>query len=106
MNLYLLNYNNYYNRQVKDPGSLINYTPYLSKPYAVGDINPMIYDFIQNDGVSTEAVINWEGQNPDYILVADDNVIVSRWFIIESERLRSGQYKISLYRDLVVDFYN
>ena len=106
MNLYLLNYNNYYNRQVKDQFVLTNYIPYLSKPCTVGDMNPMTYDFIPNDGVSTEAVINWEGQNPDYVIVADDNVIVSRWFVIESVRLRSGQYQISLYRDLVVDFYN
>ena len=107
MDLYLLNFNNYYNRTVKFYGLLSAYRDFLSAPYEIGDANPIRkVNFIPNDGVAAEQVINWGGQNPDYVIVAEDNTIVSRWFVIESVRLRSGQYKLSLYRDLVADYYN
>ena len=107
MDLYLLNFNNYYNRTVKLYGSLANYLDFLSVPYEIGDANPIRkVNFIPNDGVTAEQVINWGGQNPDYVIVAEDNIIISRWYVVESVRLRSGQYHLSLYRDLIADYYN
>lgn len=107
MNIYLLNFNNYYNRQVKIYSLLSGYLNFMSTSSAIGDQNPIQgVNFIPNDGVTAEQVINWNGQNPDYMIVADGNTIVSRWYIVESVRLRSGQYHLSLYRDLIADYYN
>lgn len=34
------------------------------------------------------------------------NNIVSRWFIVNSKKIREGQYAYSLYRDLIADYYS
>lgn len=70
--------------------------------------NPMTdVNFIPGDGViTTPDAFNWDGDNPDYILVVDENgEIDSRWFVVESVRLRNGQYKMSLCRDLLADYW-
>lgn len=42
--------------------------------------------------------------NPDYlVLTDDDNNILSRWFIIDAEYTRKGQYIVSLHRDVIAD---
>ena len=64
-------------------------------------------NFIPNDGVVAEQIINWDGETPDYLLAVEENgTINSRWFVIESVRTRSGQYQLSLYRDLVADYWD
>lgn len=62
--LYLLNYNNYYNRQVKKEASLAGYLPYLVK-YNGQDVDsnnnsnkPSGINFIPGDYVNTQQVIN------------------------------------------------
>ena len=68
-------------------------------------------DFSPNDGVNTTHVFgsaanNYDGSG-DYFIVADDNGnILSRWFIIETNFARNGQWTLTLRRDLVVDYYN
>lgn len=104
-NLYLLQYQNYYNRMVDKPKSLSVYRGYMCQPREIDDVNPYQLDFIPGDGVYTEAVINWGGDNPDYAVVADGNTIISRWYVIESTRTRGGQYQIRLFRDLFADYY-
>lgn len=102
MNLYFLIYNNYYNRIVKREATLDDYIDYVvgSPVLGVTNWNP-------RDGVSTEQVLNsWVYDTPDYLVVTDDSGnIVSRWFVIESEYLRGQQYKVTLYRDVIVDNY-
>lgn len=98
--LYLLHYNNYYNRIVKREETIEDYAPYVLGTLQNTNFNP-------NDGVSTEHVFNWEGDTPDYVLAENnDDGSFTRWFVIESARLRGGQYKISLYRDTVADYYD
>jgi hypothetical protein len=63
-------------------------------------------NFIPNDGCNTTQVINWDGDTPDYVLVCEKNTIISRWFIIESVRQLNGQFKLTLQRDLVADYYD
>lgn len=102
MTLHLLNYNNYYNRIIKREANLAAYIPYrLHAP--VENVN-----FIPNNDITTTQIINWDYSDvtPDYLIAADDNTIKSRWFVIESERLRQGQYRLVLKRDLVVDYYD
>ena len=102
MTLHLLQYNNYYNRVIKFYDTLDEYKEYIIDGAEFPNIN-----FMPNDGVSTEQIIEWDGAPPDYLIVADeDKNINSRWYVIEAVRLRHSQYKLSLYRDLMVDFYN
>lgn len=98
--LYLLHYNNYYNRIVKREETIEDYAPYVLGTLQNTNFNP-------NDGVAAEHIFNWEGDTPDYILAENnDDGSFTRWFVIESARLRGGQYKISLYRDTVADYYD
>ena len=99
MNIYLLNYNNYYNRICKKEDTL---TDYLN--HQVGDTIQGV-NFNPNDGVNTELIVN-TNQRANYLLAVEDNIINSRWFIIESKRLRNGQHKLMLRRDLIADNYN
>lgn len=101
MTLYILEYNNYYNRIVKKEDSLSAYLEYVLGTYE-GIIN-----WNPNDGVNTTQVLNHPVDEGDYLLVVDDtNTIVSRWFIVESARLRNGQYQLTLVRDVMVDYYD
>lgn len=121
--LFLRGFNNYFNRKAK---VAFNEDIQEYKADAWGgfvefdDVN-----FNPNDGIATELVVGNENQKednkpldwdvsgaPDYCICfemigtpAHAN-IVSRWFVLESERLRSGQYRIALKRDVIVDYYN
>lgn len=104
MNLYYLHFNNYYNRIVKKFDTLAEY---LTLPYydnvATNDIA-----FNPNDGVDTKQVANIPVGNEftyDYAILADGNTIVSRWFIIDANRNRNGQYTLTLRRDMFADSY-
>lgn len=101
MNLYLLKFNNYYNRIVKKFDTLAEY---LVTPYYNNDVIENV-NFNPNDGVDTEQIINSNGKF-DYCILSDGITIESRWFIIECKRERNGQYRLTLRRDLVVDNYN
>lgn len=101
--LYFLSYNNYYNRIVKQEENLDSYLDYQV-------YEPLVCNFNPADGVDTEHIINTpylvNGPEADYIVVANENnEIVSRWFIVEADRLRGGQYRLVLHRDLVVDYF-
>ena len=100
MNLYILKYNNYFNRLVKRENNLSSYLK-----YQVGDVIENV-NFKPNDGVNTYQILNKQPTGlGDYLLAVEDNEIKSRWFIIESTRTRGGQYRLTLRRDLVVDNY-
>lgn len=107
MNLYIYNYNNYYNRIVNKEDSLQDYEQYLIYGPLTG-----VYGFTPGDGVNTTQLIGtnatmYDGSG-DYLIVHNPqtNEIVSRWFIIDSNRTREGQWKLTLHRDLIVDFYD
>lgn len=99
MNLYFLKYNNYYNRQLKYLPNIADYQDYILGVLERVNFNP-------NDGVSTKQVINWKGDIPDYIIAVDNGVINSRWFVIDSTRLLTGQFQVNLFRDTLADYYN
>lgn len=104
MNLYYLNFNNYYNRTIKrydQPAS------YLT-PENIVHVEYNVYNFPFGDDVNTEVVVNrWpQGVGADYMLAMNpDNTINSRWFVIDAFYTRNGQYKMTLRRDLVADHY-
>ena len=99
MTIQIYKFNNYYNRMVKRYGSVADY----GSPLGVFEnIN-----FNPNDGIATEQILNYNGEMPDYMLVIDeDGDINSRWFVMESQRTRSMQFKMQLYRDTIADWYN
>lgn len=104
MNLRIYKYNNYYNRLVKIMNT--NSPEYGDYLYELERAN-----FNPNDEIYTEhtfgSATNLYYGEGDYLVVTNDtNEIVSRWFIIENERQRGGQWKIQLRRDVIVDFYN
>lgn len=108
MNLYIYSYNNYYNRILKKAGDLLSdYESFLHYGPVTG-----VYGFTPGDGINTTQVIGsnvnmYDGKG-DYLIAHDPvtNTIDSRWFIIDSNRNRSGQWTLTLHRDLMVDYYD
>ena len=98
LNLYLFKCSNYYNRIAYYRSSIDDYGSYIALFENIA-FNP-------NDGIYTEQVLNFDAsQMPDYIVcVTEEGQIDSRWFIIESKRIRAGQYKFELYRDVIADW--
>lgn len=99
MTLYILQYNNYYNRILKKEETLEAYQEYVY--YMLDKVN-----FVPNDGVNamhTIGVGDYDGKG-DYLLVCSEQGIDSRWFIIDAVRKRGGQYDLTLRRDLLADF--
>ena len=118
--LLLKGYNNYFNRIVKREADITAYktasTSYLE--YANVNFDPqdgiMTSIIVGGDtqkktetvnNVETTKILDFEsGGSPDYFIVHENNVIESRWFIVECVRVRAGQYKLALKRDVLVDF--
>lgn len=108
MNLYIYDYNNYYNRIYKKAGdSIADYVDYLYYGPVVG-----VYGFTPGDGVNTTQVIGtnvqpyYDGKG-NYLIAhnPETNEIDSRWFIIDHNRTRNGQWVLTLRRDLIADYY-
>lgn len=101
MTIITLKYNNYFNRLVKIGSDLSAYSPFIKNRINNVNFNPA-------DGVTTTQIINApENEIGDYLLVVDnDTVILSRWFILDDTRLRNGQYELQLRRDLIADAYS
>lgn len=110
--LYLLQFNNYYNRQIKRCATLDDYKSYLIHNGALdanGAMFPNVH-FNMNNYVNTSQVIDWSGDIGDYLVVTqpgkEGEVIHSRWFVINSQKTREGQHILTLHRDVVTDYYD
>lgn len=103
MNLYVFKYNNYYNRIVKREENLQDYGEPV---YSLANV----LNFNFGDGVNTTQTLNTNAKGDYVILTKYDNigneVIDSRWFIMENKYQRNGQWTLSLRRDLIADNYN
>ena len=101
MDLYYLNFNNYYNRQVKRFDTLAEYLPFLlGTSEASRNFNPA------ND-IIVKFVTNRErSEVGDYIVAVNNGVIDSRWFVLNGDRLRGGQYELTVRRDVIADYYS
>ena len=125
--LLLKGYNNYFNRIVKKEVDVSTYktksTSYLEYPNVNFDPQDGIMTslIVGGDtqkttetvsGQQVEKILDFEsGGSPDYLIVHDNRpdanggpVIQSRWFVVECVRVRAGQYKLALKRDVLVDF--
>ena len=112
MRLLLLHYNNYFNRIIKKEDTIADYKAADAAYEEALDIN-----FNPGDGVNASLVLGlgqtgllFKGDEFDYLVAYDvinnDNVINSRWFIVEQDRKRGGQYELTLKRDVLADNYN
>ena len=111
MQLLLLHYNNYFNRIIKKKDTVADYKSADTNYKEVANIN-----FNPGDGVNTSIVLGL-GQNGsiftddefDYLVayetVDNINYIRGRWFILEQDRKRGGQYELTLKRDVIADNY-
>lgn len=113
MNLYLIKYNNYYNRILKRLHTIADYI--LDKTIPDDYVKQEAVSFNPNDGVSATQVVNFDASSFDYLIAVNttksgdtyvEGDINSRWFIIEAVRNRSGQYTLRLQRDLLADYYD
>ena len=112
MQLLLLHYNNYFNRIIKKENTIAAYKAADAEYKEASNIN-----FNPGDGVNTSLVLGlgqngalFVGDEFDYLvayeLVNNSPVIDSRWFIVEQDRKRAGQYELTLKRDVLADNYN
>ena len=104
--IYCISYNNYFNRTVKREESLAAYLGANNSNVRYSEAN---FNFNPADGANTAITVG-RSENPandygDYLLVVENGEIVSRWFILDEDRLRGKQYKLNLRRDIVVDYY-
>ena len=112
MQLLLLHYNNYFNRIIKKEETVAAYMNADEHYRVASNAN-----FNPGDGVSTSIVLGlgpngdiFDGEEFDYLVAYEivDNVSVirGRWFILEQDRKRGGQYELTLKRDVIADNYN
>lgn len=112
MQLLLLHYNNYFNRIIKKENTIADYKAADTDYKEASNIN-----FNPGDGINTSLILGlgqngslFESDEFDYLVayeVVDNvNVIDSRWFIIEQDRKRAGQYELTLKRDVLADNYD
>ncbi len=98
--IHLLRYNNYYNRQLKKYNGLDEYLQH--------EIAPLDYsiNFNIKDGITNEVIINgWKSESPDYcIVVNEDDNTFTRWFVMTTQFITNGQYKITLKRDVLAEY--
>lgn len=101
MDLYLLNYNNYYNRIIKREESVADYLPYL-----LGEPVLNIINWTPGNGLTTTQIIgSWQYEQPNYVIAVNaDGNIDSRWWVIDAQYIRLTQYKLTLRRDVVADY--
>lgn len=116
--LLLRGFNNYFNRIVKKYTTLANYKSNSASFLEFTGIN-----FNPNDGVVTELILGSPAQQesnaplawdilgtPDYLICSETSngttTIKFRWFVLESERTRDGQYKLALKRDVIADHFD
>lgn len=100
--IYLLNYNNYYNRIFR---AYLNFSDYSNHAlYSFDNVN-----FDSGDGITTSLVVN-SAAEADYLIEtvqnsSGDELINSRWFILEAKFIRKDQYRLTLRRDVLADAY-
>ena len=103
--IYLLQFNNYFNRTVKGESfySIDNYTS--NGATIVGRITNMSL-WNPNDGIDTTITSNLGlTAIPDYCLVEDGSAVLQRWFVTEAQRLQGQQYRLTLHRDVLAEEY-
>lgn len=124
----LYNFNKYYNRIIKYLGGFEAYlaliTPGENTPAPFRGLVRQNVNFFYENGVYAQHVINIDKKDPQFAkvehpdyLVAEESwtegegeqattvVKVTRWYILSVERVRGNQFRLTLRRDLLADYY-
>ena len=108
-NILFGNYNNYYNRKLKRLNTWSEY----DNAFNMSGYDLPNYNFNPGNGLETKIVVGTTIEDmqfsttsgPDYLIVYNESKdILSRWFIIDTNRTRGGQYELTLKRDVLADF--
>lgn len=106
--IHYMTYNNYFNRTIKIENSYAGYHAVASYDFVQLDAN-----FNPGNGIITTHVCGTYGtekiEELDYVVIYSDDTyynLQSRWFIIKRDRLRGGQWNLTLKRDVVADYYD
>lgn len=100
MDIYLLSYNNYYNRIYKREETLSAYLSYVV--YQVAGVNT----WANGDGVDnswTTGIVSEDIAGVDYMLTCTGEEILGRWFVIEKNEISKNRYRLTLRRDLLAE---
>ena len=103
--VYLLSYNNYYNRRVRYQASLNDYLN--DGAILIATIDDAGWKF--GDSITTAIIANYNAEDfgqPDYVLVEDQYGNQTRWFVMDEAYKREGQYQLTLRRDVIADSYS
>ena len=129
-NVLVLHYNNYFNRIIKKLETVAAYRTADSTVVTENDATTTIphykdcvnINFVPGDGILTSLVLGY-GTNPadmpndfDYLVYYKQEIdseqqkteetIISRWFVLENNRTRDGQFEFGLRRDVIADNYD
>lgn len=113
-NLYLLKYNNYTDRIIKRESWTMNqirsYLVDNGEPDENGNL-PIVEDtnFIMNDALTTEVVVNWVGEKPNYVarvINPDNKPTADYWFVMGYKYNDFGQMTLYLKRDLLRTYWD
>lgn len=86
--------------------SLVSVENETSEIIIEGNGNKKIkYTFTTNTALPNENTTTVQTASTIYYSLAGMD-IVSRWFVLESERTRSGQYRLALKRDVIAEHFN
>lgn len=102
-NLYIFNYNTYFNRIVKREDTFADYGEPM---FVMEGVNFNIADGVDTQIIWGKSTQSYHGQGNYLIDYNEDFGIQSRWFITDSNFNRQGQWVLTLRRDLLADFYN
>ena len=102
MQIYFLQFLGKINRIVKSYPDLEGYSSFVIQEIGALDAT----NFRYNDGITTSEVYNFGPEHaPDYVIIVnDEGVVTSRWYVAETKYQRYGQCRVSLRRDVLADF--
>lgn len=103
-NLYIFNYNTYFNRIVKREATFEDYGEPM---FVMEGVNFNIADGVDTQVIWGKSTQSYHGQG-NYLIEYDDDygMLLSRWFITDANFNRQGQWVLTLRRDLLADYYN
>jgi outer membrane lipoprotein SlyB len=104
LTLYLLNFKNYFNREIERWETVGDYQSEGGASVINTITNMTLWN--PNDGVNTVITTCWYVNTiPNYVVISPDDSddIQSRWWVIKHERIAGTQYRLYLRRDLIAD---
>ena len=104
--LYFLKYNNYANRVMKSEDTVDDYLGGTGSPNLIRMVEDVKL-WNPNDGIMTvytsPSGVDFSTE-PDYLITSDDGYTIdTRWFVVETVRVRRGQFQCTLRRDVFAE---